>query len=123
LTFTRRFSKNSKTRANKHKEISPTSTIDRQIDMAAYQEISRRKLAALDAAIPSAWRLPADLIAASASDDVDVMDVPRSCGLLDRRQLEITENWDVEGLWREMVAGRLAAREVCEAFCKVSLLI
>lgn len=88
--------------------------------MAAYKEISSRKLAALDAAIPSAWRLPADLIKASASNDVDVMDVPRSCGLLDRRQLEVTEKWDVEGLWKEIVEERLSAKEVCEAFCKVS---
>lgn len=88
--------------------------------MAAYKDISRRKLAALASAIPSAWRLPADLIAKSATNDVNIMDVPRSCGLLDRRQLEITEKWDVDGLWREMVAGRLGAREVCEAFCKVS---
>lgn len=88
--------------------------------MAAYKEISRRKLAVLDAAIPSKWRLPTSLITASASNDVDVMDVPRSCGLLDRRQLEITEKWDVEGLWGEMVAGRLPARDVCEAFCKAS---
>lgn len=90
--------------------------------MAAYKEISRRKLAALHAAIPSAWRLPADLIKASATNDVDIMDVPRSCGLLDRRQLEITEKWDVEGLWKEMAGARLLAKEVCEAFCKVSSL-
>lgn len=88
--------------------------------MAAYKEISSRKLAALHDAIPSAWRLPADLIKASASNDVDVMGVPRSCGLMDRRQLEVTEKWDVEGLWKEMATGRLAAKDVCEAFCKVS---
>ena len=87
-----------------------------------YREISRRKLAALDSKIPSAWRLPSDLIAASTGNDANVMDVPRTCGLLDRRELEITEKWDVEGLWREMAAGRLGARDVCEAFCKVSRL-
>jgi amidase len=93
------------------------------MEAPAYQEISRRKLVALDAGIPFAWRLPADLIAASASNDVDVMDVPNSCGLLDRRQLEITEKWDVQGLWGEMVAGRLDAKEVIEAFCKVSYIV
>ncbi|KAK2813699.1 hypothetical protein FQN50_000097 [Emmonsiellopsis sp. PD_5] len=96
----------------------------------AYKSVSRKKLAELDSRIPQAWRVPAQFIPAgilSVEDSVtitnqyeavNVMDVPRKCGLLDRKQLEITDNWDIKGLLGEITSGRLSSREVCEAFCK-----
>lgn len=97
----------------------------------AFKEISRRKLAQLDSKIPKEWRLPNHWIPAgmyspeesvtnTQYDAVNVMDIPRRCGLLSTKQLEITEKWDIKGLLGEMAAGRLSATEVCEAFCKVS---
>ncbi|KAL1952505.1 hypothetical protein VTO42DRAFT_5178 [Malbranchea cinnamomea] len=96
----------------------------------AYKAISRRKLAELDSKIPREWRLPAHWIPTgmlspeesvtntSQYESVNVMDIPKLCGLLTTRQLEITEKWDVEGLLAEISSGRLKAKEVCEAFCK-----
>lgn len=97
----------------------------------AYTTISRRKLAELDAKIPSEWRLPESQIppgmlspAESITNvkqygRVNVMDIPRTCGLLSARELEITEKYDVRGLLRAMADKRLTAEDVTTAFCKV----
>jgi hypothetical protein len=97
----------------------------------AYATISQRKLAELDAKIPSEWRLsdsqiPPGMLSPAESitnvkqyGRVNVMDIPRTCGLLSARELEITENYDVRELLRAMADKRLTAEEVTTAFCKV----
>lgn len=98
----------------------------------AYKAIARKKLEQLESRIPKAWRLegqwiPAGMLSAEESvmvtdkyDSVNVMDVPRKCGLLNAEELEITEKWDIKGLLQQVATGELSAREVSEAFCKVS---
>lgn len=94
--------------------------------------IAQRKQAELAAAIPAEWRLPAHLIPAgmlSPADSitegpkqygrVNVMDIPRTCGVLTPKELEITEKYDVRGLVAEMTDGKLKAEEVARAFSKV----
>lgn len=97
-----------------------------------YVAIAQRKQAELAAAIPAEWRLPAHLIPAgmlSPADSitegpkqygrVNVMDIPRTCGVLTPKELEITEKYDVRGLVAEMTDGKLKAEEVARAFSKV----
>lgn len=97
-----------------------------------YVAIAQRKQAALAAAIPAEWRLPAHLIPAGMLSPaesitagpkqygrVNVMDIPRSCGILTPKELEITEKYDVRGLVAEMVEGKLKAEEVVRGFSKV----
>jgi len=99
-----------------------------------YVAVAQRKQAELAAAIPAEWRLPARLIPAgmlspaeSISEGpkrytrVNVMDIPRTCGVLSSKELEITEKYDVRGLVTEMTEGRLKAEEVVRGFCKVNL--
>ncbi|KAJ5901761.1 hypothetical protein N7495_002289, partial [Penicillium taxi] len=96
-----------------------------------YIAIAQRKQAELASAIPAEWRLPAHLIpdgmlspAESITEGpklygrVNVMDIPRTCGILTSKELEITENYDVRGLVSEMTEGRLKAQEVIRGFCK-----
>ncbi|KAJ5162623.1 Amidase [Penicillium coprophilum] len=96
-----------------------------------YVAIAQRKQAELAAAIPAQWRLPAHLIPdgmLSISDSitvgpksykrVGVMDIPRSCGIMTQKELEITEKYDVRGLVAEMTEGRLKAEDVVRGFCK-----
>ncbi|KAL1847481.1 hypothetical protein Plec18167_005131 [Paecilomyces lecythidis] len=95
-----------------------------------YLSIARRKQHQLDALIPQEWRLPAHLIPSgmlSAADSVakakeygriNVVDVPRTCGLLTTREIEVTEKWDAKGLLLEAARGRLSAEEIATAFCK-----
>ncbi|EGE85958.1 fatty-acid amide hydrolase [Blastomyces dermatitidis ATCC 18188] len=96
----------------------------------AYKAIARKKLAQLESRIPREWRLssqwiPAGMLSAEESvmvtnkyDAVNVMDVPRKCGVLNPKELEITERWDIQGLLQQIATGKLSAREVTEAFCK-----
>lgn len=103
----------------------------------AYQEpsyvaVAQRKQAELAAAIPSEWRLPAYIVPEgmlSISESitvgpksyqrVEVMDIPRTCGLLTLKELEITEKYDVRGLVAEIAQSRLKAEDVVRGFCKV----
>lgn len=96
----------------------------------AYLAVAQRKQVQLDAAIPAEWTLPAGLAPGMLSPEesitnvkqyqrVNVMDIPRKCGLLTRGELEITENWDVRGLLSQMADRKLGAEEVVRAFCKV----
>jgi hypothetical protein len=97
-----------------------------------YVAVAQRKQAELAAAIPAEWRLPAHVIPdgmLSISDSitvgpkhyqrVGVMDIPRTCGILTPKELEITEKYDVRGLVAEMAEGRLKAQDVVRGFCKV----
>lgn len=97
-----------------------------------YVAIAQRKQAELAAAIPAEWRLPAHVIpegmlsisesitvGSKGYQRVGVMDVPRMCGLLTSKELEITEKYDVRGLVAEMAEGRLKAEDVVRGFCKV----
>jgi len=100
---------------------------------APYVEIAERKQAELAAAIPAQWRLPESLIpegmlspAESITEGpkrygrVNVMEIPRTCGILTSKELDITENYDVRGLVSAMTAGKLKSEEVILGFCKVS---
>lgn len=68
---------------------------------------------ALDA-IPQPWRLPAEALPTSLK--ACVIDVPRTCGLLSARQLEITELTATELLSR-IAKGQVTSVEATEAFC------
>lgn len=94
--------------------------------------VAQRKQADLAAAIPAEWRLPSHLIPSgmlSISESitvgpknyerVGVMDIPRTCGILTPKELEITEKYDVRSLVAEMTEGRLKAEDVVRGFCKV----
>ncbi|KAJ5385542.1 Amidase [Penicillium concentricum] len=96
-----------------------------------YVAVAQRKQAELAAAIPAEWRLPAHLIPdgmLSISESitvgpksyqrVGVMDIPRTCGIITPKELEITEKYDVRGLVAEMAEGRLKAEDVVRGFCK-----
>lgn len=97
----------------------------------AYVAIARRKQEHLDSLIPAQWRLPAHsippgmlspaastFIKANEYQNVSVIQVPRTCGLLSARELQITEQWDVQGLLGQIATAKLTAEEVVNAFCK-----
>ncbi|GAD99545.1 general amidase [Paecilomyces variotii No. 5] len=104
--------------------------MDPQSSEPAYLSIARQKQDQLNTLIPPEWRLPAHLIPSgmlSAADSVtktreygriNVVDVPRTCGLLTSKEIEITEKWDAKGLLQEAARGRLSAEEITTAFSK-----
>ncbi|CAK9782645.1 putative Acetamidase [Cutaneotrichosporon oleaginosum] len=75
-----------------------------------WEDISMAKVAAREAKIPSAWRI-------SPPKGLNVMDLPRTSGLLSARELEITEKPAVD-LVAAMIARTYTAEEVVIAFAK-----
>ena len=73
----------------------------------------RAQSRALDA-IPQQWRLPSEALPTQTG--ANVIDFPRTCGLLSIRQLEITELTATELLGR-IAEGQLTSVEATEAFC------
>ena len=65
------------------------------------------------ASIPKEW-----LIALPPNEQRNVQDVPRTCGLLSARELEITETLDVEVLLSKLATGTWSSEEVTLAFYK-----
>ena len=78
--------------------------------MSEWKRTAADKVAARDALIPVEWKVP-------KTDSLNVIDFPRTCGLLNRSELEITET-DAVSLVKMMLNGSLKSREVTEAFCK-----
>ncbi|PLB48315.1 alpha-glucosidase [Aspergillus steynii IBT 23096] len=95
-----------------------------------YPGIAQRKQSHLDAQIPAEWKLPASFIPEgmlSIADSitnvkeyqsVNVMGIPRSCGLLTHQELAITENYDIRALLTIIAEGKLSSEEVIRAFSK-----
>lgn len=64
------------------------------------------------AAIPKAWVIPAP-----PSDRLNVLDLPRECGLLSPAEVDITES-DIEVLLPKLASGAWSAVDVTRAFYK-----
>ena len=73
---------------------------------------AKRKQAQLDS-IPKEW-----LIDPISEDQMNVINVPKDCGLLSDRELEITETVDVEIILERLASGQWSSVEVTTAFYK-----
>lgn len=83
-----------------------------------WQSVSQNKQAEAAAKIPPAWRLPLEFTQnISETASINVIDVPRRCGLLTDKQLDITENHDATALLQKIHAREFSCFEVTEAFC------
>ena len=85
----------------------------------AWRSASRTKLAANYAKIPKEWRLGARFLQDVAPNShLNVLDVPRECGILTKGELEITGQYDATALVGHIASKRLGSHEVVLAFCK-----
>lgn len=80
----------------------------------SWQTIAASKRARNAALIPTEWLLPSP----PSSEVRNVIDVPRTCGILTEKEVEITEKYSASGLVGEMAKGTYSAVEVTTAFCK-----
>lgn len=78
---------------------------------AAAQAIREKR----DASIPTELRLPRSILDHLPEN---VSDIPRTCGLLTSKEVEITEQYDAYSLRAAMAEGKLNAVEVTSAFGK-----
>lgn len=88
----------------------PTTNGTRAEHKQSWQEIARQKQAKRDALIPAEWLI-------EPTKALSVLDVPRTCGVLSEKEIEITEI-SAEKLVALMTQGSLKSREVTLAFCK-----
>ena len=85
-------------------------------------EYEKKRVAILDAfaqKVPKELRLPANLI---ASPPLDVSTVPATCGILNSKEVEITEKYDAFGLAEAIATKKLTAVEVVTAFSKRAII-
>ena len=80
---------------------------------AKWREDVIDKLARQKASIPSEWFIPP-----VPESQTNVMNVPRTCGLLTERELEITDISDVSTLLNKLACGEWTSVEVTTAFSK-----
>jgi amidase len=89
------------------------------VPIADWQELAKSKRESVAAKIPKDWLLPPTLTAQyNETSTLNVLDVPRTCGLLTEVELAITENYDATDLIRLMSTGELKSIDVVTAFCK-----
>lgn len=87
--------------------------------IADWQELAKSKRESVAAKTPKDWLLPSELTSQyTETSAIDVLDVPRTCGLLTEQELTITENYDATALIHLMSSGQLKSIDVVTAFCK-----
>lgn len=78
------------------------------IIMPDWQTVSAAKREANAAKIPKEWRLPESTLGTLHLDaDLNVLDIPRKCGILSEREMELTEKYDATGLLEKMASGQV----------------
>ncbi|KAH7364836.1 amidase [Rhexocercosporidium sp. MPI-PUGE-AT-0058] len=71
------------------------------------------------AKIPEEWRLPESILSTiSENNPLNVLHVPRTCGILSDAEVAITEDFSAVELVRKMADAQLSSLEVTQAFCK-----
>ncbi|KAI5373104.1 hypothetical protein J4E82_008204 [Alternaria postmessia] len=87
--------------------------------IADWQTLAQSKRESVFAAIPKDWLLPPPQTSQyTETSSISVLDVPRTCGILTEKELDITENYDATDLVGMMAERRLTSTEVVTAFCK-----
>lgn len=76
----------------------------------SWSEIAAAKVAARDALIPEKWRIP-------VTDALNVIDIPKTCGVLSPGEIEITET-PAPKLVQKILSEELSSYDVTLAFCK-----
>lgn len=79
---------------------------------STWESIASECQSALQAKLPAKWLLPSK----PGSEVTNVLDIPRTCGLLSPEQLDITERTATD-LVNDLREGKLTAVQVTEAFC------
>lgn len=79
-----------------------------------WQEVAAKKQTERLERIPQAWRIDTSRY----QEQHNVLDVPRCCGILNEKEIDITEKYDAVGIVEAIKARDLSAEEVTVAFCK-----
>lgn len=80
-----------------------------------WEEISAKAQEILANSIPSEWRIPKDKLPPDSQKDVT--NVPKDCGILTDKELEITDSYATD-IVAKIAKGEWTAEEVTRSFCK-----
>lgn len=95
------------------------STPEHAIDVADWKQLALSKRIATFNNIPKDWLLPIEQASTyTETSPISALDVPRTCGILTQKELDITENYDAVDLVALMTKGELTSVQVVTAFCK-----
>ncbi|KAL1863254.1 hypothetical protein Plec18170_000086 [Paecilomyces lecythidis] len=84
-----------------------------------WQEVVAEKRAEVASKLPQEWKLPSTILEnVSPNSNINVIDIPRTCGLLSDKELDITEKYDGVALLEKIASKELSSSEVTLAFCK-----
>lgn len=83
--------------------------------ITAWEQKVQSKQAQAAATIPPGWILPADILRNSSTN---VLNVPKTSGILTEREIQITEDYDATALLEKLAAGEFSSVDVTTAFCK-----
>jgi amidase len=87
--------------------------------MAAWETIAAEYQKEAAAKIPREWLLPAKITESICpSSTQNVLDIPRTCGLLSTEEIDITENYNAVTLSEHLASGKFSSLAVTTAFCK-----
>jgi hypothetical protein len=87
--------------------------------IADWQELAKSKRDSVFARIPQAWLLSPSLTTQfTETSTLNVLDVPRTSGILTPEELSITEDHDATTLIQLISTGKLTSLAVVTAFCK-----
>jgi amidase len=87
--------------------------------MAEWETIASQHRAECLKKIPNEWKLPSSALEnLSETNPISVVEIPRTCGLLSDREIDITETRDAHALIERIAAKEFSAIEVATAFCK-----
>ncbi|KAG9050583.1 hypothetical protein FS837_004441 [Tulasnella sp. UAMH 9824] len=82
-----------------------------------WQEIASERKRKQEGLIPPEWRIPSP-----PEDLLDVTSIPRTCGLLTPRELEITDTIDINVILSKLADGTWSSVEVTRAFLKRAII-
>lgn len=87
--------------------------------MEAWETIAAEYQKEVAAKIPREWLLPANITESNCpSSTQNVLDIPRTCGLLSQEEIDITENYDAVTLSEHLASGKFSSLAVTTASCK-----
>ena len=87
--------------------------------LEAWQEAAAAARRSVEESIPQAWRLPKQLLDRAFKGDLKPSDCEtRDVGILDDKDIQITEMAEIDELQKQLRRGALSAVEVTTAFCK-----
>ncbi|GKZ16497.1 hypothetical protein AbraIFM66951_000275 [Aspergillus brasiliensis] len=85
---------------------------------STWQGKVENKIAQAKNKIPLEWRLPSSYLEGLQDTSQSVLDIPRRCGILSKREIHITEDFDATALLEQLASRKFTAVEVTTAFCK-----